>query len=183
MTLRALPLATLVLVASCGSEPNAPAELSYADATEQAISPRFEEAYGVPLTSLECPDDLSASAQPATCTATLDGVTFDLMVKNNSADPASVLADWQAMGVLVREKTEADLADLLPTLAGGPVEVACDGDAVRLVAIDDTLSCGITNPETGETETATATVFTDDGRVRIATAAGEAATYPAGDWF
>ncbi len=181
--IRTLLASLVVLAAGCGSEPDAPAELSYADATEQAISPRFQEAYGMPLTSLECPDDMAASTQPVTCAATADGITFDLMVRNDKPDPASVLAEWQAMGVLVRDHTEAELTEMLPTLTDAPVEVECDGAAVRLVKVDDTLSCDITNPDTGETETAVATVFTDDGRVRIATTLGEAATYPAGDWF
>ena len=175
---RALPF-TLALLIGCASEPGAPAELSYADATEQALSQRFEEAYGVPLASLDCPDDLAASDRPSTCTASAEGVTFDLVVQNDSDDPASVLAKWKAAGVLFRERTEAELADLLPMLAGGPVDVVCEGADVRLVSVGDTFSCDVTLTETGETTTGAATVFGDDGRVSIEVYGEEAAVVPA----
>ena len=176
--IRTLSLAVLVLAAGCADEPATPDELSYADATEQAVAPRFEEAYDMPLTSLECPDDLAGTGQTATCTATADGLTFDLLVQNDSDDPASVLAKWKASGVLFRERTEAEFLKLLPMVAGGPVDVACEGAAVRLVSVGDTFSCDVTRTETGETETGTATVIGDDGRVSIEVYGEEAAILP-----
>ena len=170
---RILPL-LLVLAVGC-SQPEPPAALSYADATEQAISERFAEAYGTPLASLECPDDLAPSSEPVTCAATAEGVAFDLVVRNDSADPASILADWKATGVLFTERVEAEFEDTLPMLADGPVEVECAGDAVRLIAPGETFECEMTGA--GQTETITVEALDNDS-FRTSTSLGEAAVLP-----
>lgn len=130
-------LAVLVVLAACGR----PAVLDV-DRAEERIRTSLTETFEVEVAAVACPERVEVEEGAAfSCDARLaDDATLEVTVRQT--DDAGALSVEPTRAVLVTDRVEADIAEVLDDrFARDDVQVSCPGGPQRLEEPQATFTC------------------------------------------
>lgn len=130
---------------------------------ETALKRLYGEKVGVPIESVNCPDNANLKAGGAfECKATAQGLNFGIQInmENNEGKFES-----KTKGLLILTKIEDLLQKAFKEKAKTDVTADCGGK-LRAVKTGDTFTCKVTNKE-GQTRNATVTVKDEQGQINV----------------